>query len=211
MPTRPLLCQAHAWLACSFTSEWFRSEPGWVERCLPPIERAFELDENDSEVNRIHGVVCHLRRDFQQARFFHRRARDLNPNDSGIAAVCARFWSFDGDFDEACRCMEAAARPDPLMPWWQREIRGMVCYAADRHSEVVDEVERMARRSLWAATFEAASAAALGQRDKARHAVAQAQAIKPDLSSEWIGMALPFSEKSRADLFTARLREAGLA
>jgi hypothetical protein len=98
-----------------------------------------------------------------------------------------------------------------LLPWWQREIRSMVLYAGDRHPEVVHEVERMPRRSLWAATFEAASAAAIGHTVKAQHAVAHAKAIKPDIDAGWLGRALPFSQPSRAEAFTTRLREAGLS
>jgi TolB-like protein len=206
----PSYARAHAWHACSLTSEWFRSTPGWLDRCCPPIERAFELDENDPEVNRILGVIRHLQSEFQQARFFHERARDLNPNDAGIAAVCARFWSFDGNFEEAQRCIDAASRLDPLLPWWQREIRGMVFYAGERHGEVLTEVGRMPRRTLWSATFEAASASAAGETAKAEHALAHAKAIKPDVTADWLGRALPFSDKSRAELFTVRLREAGL-
>jgi adenylate cyclase len=206
----PNYARAHAWHACALASEWFRSDPGWIERCCPPVERAFELDENDPEVNRILGVIRHLQCEFEQARFFHRRARDLNPNDAAIAAVCARFWSLDGDVQEASSCMDAAARLDPLLPWWQREIRGMVFYAGDRHGEVIDEVARMPRRSLWAAMFEGASAAATGDIIKAKHAIAHAKAIKPDVTSDWIGIALPFSEAGRAQLFSARLHEAGL-
>jgi adenylate cyclase len=206
----PNYARAHAWHACALTSEWFRSGSDWIQPCCPPIERALELDENDPEVNRILGVIRHLQSEFEQARFFHHRARDLNPNDAGIAAVCARFWSFDGNFVEASKCMDAASCLDPLLPWWQREIRGMVYYAGERHGEVVDEIARMPRRSLWAATFEAASASAMGDTSKARHAIAHAKAIKPDVTSNWIGMALPFSDASRADLFTERLQQAGL-
>ena len=106
--------------------------------------------------------------------------------------------------------MEAVSRLDPLLPWWQREIRGMVLYAGERHGEVVDEIARMPRRSLWAATFEAASASAVGDTDKAHRAIAYAKAIKPDVTSNWISMALPFSDATRADLFAARLQQAGL-
>jgi adenylate cyclase len=206
----PSYARAHAWHACALASEWFRSDSGWVDRCCPPVERAFELDENDPEVNRILGAIRHWQCAFEQARFFHRRARDLNPNDAAIAAVCARFWSLDGDVEEASRCIEAAARLDPLLPWWQREIRGMVFYAGDHHRQVVAEVERMPRRSLWSAMFEAASASAMGDVAKARHAIAHARAIKPDVTADWIEIALPFSEAQRAELFTARLHKAGL-
>jgi TolB-like protein/Tfp pilus assembly protein PilF len=206
----PNYARAHAWHACALASEWFRSDPGWVDRCRPPVERAFDLDENDPETNRIIGSIHHLKREFEQARFFHRRARDLNPNDAFIAAVSAKFWSLDGAVNEAGLCIDAASRLDPLVPSWQREIRGVVLYAGDRHDEVIGEVERMPRRSLVAALFEGASAAAVGDFAKARHAVAHATAIKPDLSAAWVGMALPFGDAARGEVFGARLREAGL-
>jgi adenylate cyclase len=206
----PCYARAHAWHACALVNEWFRSESGWLDRSRPSVERAIELDENDPEANRVLGVICHLHQQFEQARFFHLRARELNPNDVGIAAVCARFWSLDGDCEQASSCMEAASRLDPLLPWWQREIRGMVFYTGEHHPDVIDEIERMPRRSLSAAMFEGASAVAIGDIARARHAIAYAKAIKPDLTADWVGMALPFSEPERARLFTARLHEGGL-
>jgi adenylate cyclase len=121
----PTYGPAYAWRICA--SSWLPEFD--LEKEVPFIDRALELDPNNPEAQRIMGVVQMIKGDFDAARYHCQRAMELSPWDAYILARCAAFFTYNGQPDIALQVLGKATKLDPLLPVWCVEERGIAHFA----------------------------------------------------------------------------------
>jgi adenylate cyclase len=119
----PGYAQAFAWLACTLGQG---KSQGYYPEDIDPkatelIERARELDANDSEVYRILAAICTNKGEHKEAGINLERASALNPNDPKILNQRCESLIWQGRPDEGLMWLDAAKRRDPIMGerWWR--------------------------------------------------------------------------------------------
>jgi len=197
---------AYAWHVCSSS----RLPDFDAEKGFRYITRALELDENDAEAHRIMGSYQMSMGNFESAEHHHCRAMELNPSDAYIRSRTAAFYTFNRQPARALELIAEAETLDPLLPVWCLEEKGVALFNLARHDDAIAALNGLAFQTVRSRGYAAAAAMALGDGERARKALAEARAIRPDLTvSLMLGR-----EYYRDPEDTARLRgllvEAGL-
>jgi len=202
----PILCAAVGWTTLA----------GVRELPVAHINRALELDSEETWAHEALGVLadCCGRNDDAVRHF--RTALDLNPNLA--TARCNLGWVLvRGDrSEEALPCFELARklRTSPHDPWCAFELAGIgaVHYFAGRYLEAAKWARQsvQVRGILTAHRFLCASLAQAGQIDEARSAMRTLRQLRPEISITWIKQSLPtYAPRLMAHLLEG-LRKAGL-
>ncbi|MEX0923266.1 MAG: adenylate/guanylate cyclase domain-containing protein [Rhodovibrionaceae bacterium] len=197
---------AYAWHVCSASRL-----PGFdADKGFRYIQKALELDENDAEAHRIMGSYQVFMGDFELSEHHHCRAMELNPNDAYIRARSAAFYSFNHRPERALELIAEAETLDPLMPVWCLEEKGVALFNLGRYEEAIAALTALAFKTFRSRSYAAASAMALGDRERAGRFAAEALGIRPELTATL----LLSRENYRLAEDSARLRdwliEAGL-
>lgn len=208
----PVFALAHAWLACAFFSRtFFESDPTLVTRCWDAIQRAYALDDGQSEVHRIL-FAFHLQwKEFDKADFHAERALALNPNDDRIVCQVGELATYSGRPAEGERWLGRALRLNPHHQsprYWLRLARAL--YHQGRFDEALAAVRRETIPVPHQLTYLAAILARLGRRDEAAAVVQRILASDPRADVEALVRPLPYRRAEDAEQVAGALRLAGL-
>jgi adenylate cyclase len=178
--------------------------------CERRVHRALELDPNDPEANRIMGSIqMHLGR-FDSARRYHEKAMELSPSDAYIKGRSAAFYNFVGEPQRALQLLDEAAELDPFLHVWCVEERVATLYALSQYREAIASAVRLTFQTRRSRLYRAASHAALGEDMQARDVVAEAFAISPDLTGDYILAEETYRDSTITQTLVERLIRAGL-
>lgn len=169
---------AYAWHVCS--ASWLPDFD--VDKGFQYVSKALELDENDAEAHRIMGSYQMGMGNFESSEYHHCRAMELNPSDAYIRARTAAFYTFNHQPERALELITEAEALDPLLPVWCLEEKGIALFSVDRYEEAIAALNSLSFQTIRSRSYAAAAAMALGDRERARKAVAEAVVIRPDLS-----------------------------
>jgi len=173
-------------------------------------QRAVELDPNDPEANRIMGsILMHMGR-FDAARRYHEKAMEISPSDAYIKGRSAAFYNFVGEPQRALELLDEAAELDPFLHVWCVEERVATLYALGRFHEAIEAAVGLTIQTRRSRLYRAASHAALGEDMQARDVVAEAIAISPDLTSDYVLSAEGYKDSTITQTLIERLMRAGL-
>ena len=157
-----------------------------VKTGVSGVHRALELDPNDPEANRIMGSIqMHMGR-FDIARRYHEKAMALSPSDAYIKGRSAAFYNFAGEPERALELLDEAGELDPFLHVWCVVERVATLYALGRFREAIEAAVRLTIKTRRSRLYHSASDAALGEHILARDVVAEAIAISPDLTSDYV-------------------------
>jgi TolB-like protein/Flp pilus assembly protein TadD len=169
---------AYAWHVCSAS----RLPDFDVDKGFQYVTKAIELDENDAEAHRIMGSYQMGMGNFESAEHHHCRAMELNPSDAYIRSRTAAFYTFNGQPERALELVAEAETLDPRLPVWCLEEKGVALFNLGRFEEAIAALNGLAFQTPRSRCYAAASAMAGGDEARARKAVAEAIAIRPDLT-----------------------------
>jgi adenylate cyclase len=154
-------------------------------------ERAVQLDDNSALAHTALGRVHQMQGVQDYAISECKTAVKLNPNLALAHHELGFVLNHAGHFDEAVHCHDMAIRLSPNDPsrWNFHLLKSLAQFGAGNFHDAVDsahEASRLRPTAFWPFTFEAGSLVALGQLDKARIAVREAIARKPDCTMSFL-------------------------
>jgi adenylate cyclase len=118
----PTYAAAWAWLAYAHWHDarflWVNEPEKALMRATEIAGRALALDDKLPEVHGILGVICMLRREYDEAIAAARRAVALDPNGAEASAILAFVLTWAGQPEEAIRAAERAIKFCPLHSAW---------------------------------------------------------------------------------------------
>tara|TARA_B100000315_G_scaffold246047_1_gene272877 strand:- start:6394 stop:7926 length:1533 start_codon:yes stop_codon:yes gene_type:complete len=207
--------RAYGWKACTLAQGVFKgfTEITHVENqevTIPLLEKAWELDKNDSEVCRILGAINIRKGKLEEAQKFLERGLELNPNDSRIISANAGLLTWLGRPEESLELLHEAERLDPsgVGGWLQRF--GTAYFSNREYAKSAQWFERVPILSVHEYAFLAAAQAHLGAAEQAKE---HAECII-DLDSEFtittFVAALPYVEDEDREHLADGLRKAGV-
>ena len=92
------------------------------ERCLPPIEKALELDDSLPEAHYNYAIhMIWLRYNWEEGDAAFQRAIDLNPSYAQARLLYSHYLTLTGRIEEGTEQMQLALELDPLNPF----VRGL--------------------------------------------------------------------------------------
>jgi len=196
----------YAWWVCSASHlPDFDSDKG-----LRYVKKAIELDENNAEAHRIMASYQIWLGNFDAAEHHLCRAMALNPSNAYIRARSADFYTFSHQPERALELIAEAEALDPFLPVWCLEEKGIALFNLGKYEEAISALDKLAFQTFRSRSYAAACAAALGDRKRARNAVAEAVSISPDLNVSRLMSAEHYRYPDDADRLRTLLIEAGL-
>jgi adenylate cyclase len=205
---------AHALLALMLYAEWGADTTGSdaaLDRAFELAKRAVALDENESMCQFMLGLVLLMRRSFDLAEQYHRRAVEMNPNNPQHLADMGSLLVYLGRPDEGLEWLTKARRVDPYFaPAWYWHQLGFAHLTARRYDEAIKAFERSATLPYWVRGYIAACHAQLGRMAQAKEWAAQALRLKPDFSATRNALKEPFKHQRDLDHLLDALRKAGI-
>jgi adenylate cyclase len=182
----PLFASAYAWKACTLGQAWgseFRPRtPELFQQMIQLVERATDIDENDTECHRIMCRIALIQAKYARSEHHLECALALNPNDPRLVVQRGINLTFLGDPEAAIPWIERAMRLDPFSAhrYYLDMVRAL--FMAKRPAEAIVVLERTARTHWEHYLWLAACHAATDQQISAHQAGQQAVALRPNLS-----------------------------
>lgn len=207
----PAYALAYAWLSCAlFQRTMFDPDGSLVTRCLDEIQRAYALDDGESEVHRILGAFHLEWKDFEKAENHHERALALNPNDDRIVCQYGDLVTYCGRPEEGEQWVRRAMRLNPYtMPrYWLRLARAL--YHQGRFEEALAALHREAVRVPHHPTYLPATLARLGRCREARAVVGKLETGGARVTIADLTQPLPYRRPEDLQAVVEALRLAGV-
>jgi adenylate cyclase len=204
---------AHAWLACGLgqaMSLGIDDVAPLLERAEEEVERARQLDENESECHRILAQIFILRHNLARARSHQERALFLNPNDDRSVCAMGTILTLSGDAKEGELLVRKAMRLNPYHPenFWFHLARAL--FHRGKPTEALDALRNITRPKVRELAYGAAAGAGLGDSEATERRVQALEAAAPDFDAAAYVESVPYElEADRTALLDA-LRAAGL-
>ena len=205
---------AHASLAASYFRKWeddASKSDTKLEEALNLAKRAVELDKNESSCFSILGQAYLLRRSFDSALQYSRRAVEMNPNSQWNIADMAIVLMYVGQAKEALVWYNRAKEIDPYFdpPWYWREM-GSAYMLLHRYEEALAVFGYSHIRPYSIAAHMAGCYARLADIDNAGVSANECLIMKPDFSIAHYMTKQPFKNPADAANLAESLRMAGL-
>ena len=182
----PLFASAYAWKACTLGQAWgseFRPRtPELFQQMIQFVERATDIDENDTECHRIMCRIALIQAKYSKSEHHLECALALNPNDPRLVVQRGINLTFLGAPQAAIPWIERAMRLDPFSAhrYYLDMVRAL--FMAKRPAEAIVVLERTARSHWEHYLWLAACHAAADDQSAAHQAGQQAVALRPNLS-----------------------------
>ena len=211
----PKYAHAHAWKACITGQAWtygWNDDVAALEQTIEnELELALQLDENDSDVQRVLAALHLIRNNFDKSQFHQQRALSLNPNDDLIVVQQGELLTWIGDPESGIAWIQKAMRLNPFHPprFWNH--LGRAYFVALRYAEAVEAFKRIAAPDQFHHAYLAACYARLGDASAARTHAGEALRLNPGFS--WSATLVPVLHyKRESDLAHHResIEKAGL-
>ncbi len=211
----PDFALGYAWLAWAQVIEVFM---GWSETPEETVGLAFELAQTAISLDPSLDVArwalggAYLAAlDSAQSLVEIERALELNPNNADILADTAWPLAYLGRADEGIANVERAMRLNPYYPEWYLWSLGTGQFFAKRYADAIATFNRMTSHNIHSRTLLAASYARIGETERARAEIADAQKLDPDASLTSFAAWRPlFTRQEDFDHYLDGLRKAGL-
>ena len=210
-----------AWthLVASRALGWSHSPFESFKKTVEISQKVLALDESDSDVRALLGVVCLRQKRYEQAIIEGEKALALGPTNAQAHVILAASMNTVGRFDEAIKLVKKAMRLHPYYPAYYLIWLGSAYRMTGRYDEALTVYKQLLDRSLKgeypasrAHLFLAEVYAELGQGEKARTHAAEVLRLKPKFSLGVVSKIGTYTYKDPAHLERRvnALRKAGL-
>jgi len=149
---------------------------------LEMASSAVQMDNDDSRIHWILGMIKGASGDFKGEEQHYQRAMELNPNDANVIASSGAHCAFLGRSDEGIDRIRRAMRLNPYHPEWYWIDLGIVFYMARRYEDAIEAYCHRTKPGHWVLSRLAACYAQMGRMEEAAAVAAQVLRIKPDFS-----------------------------
>jgi len=212
-----------AWVRLAWThlvaSRYSQSPSESFKKTVEISQKVLALDESDSDVRALLGVVCLRQKRYEQAIIEGEKALALGPTNAQAHVILAASMNTVGRFDEAIKLVKKAMRLHPYYPAYYLMWLGSAYRMTGRYDEALTVYKQLLDRSLKgeypasrAHLFLAEVYAELGQGEKARTHAAEVLRLKPKFSLGVVSKIGTYTYKDPAHLERRvnALRKAGL-
>lgn len=201
---------AHAWLACAYgqaMSLGFENRDRLLEQAEEEVERARDLDENESECHRILAQIYLLRQDLRRARAHQERALFLNPNDDRSVCAMGTILTLSGEPAEGEELIRRSMRLNPYHPenyWFHL---GRALFHQGRAGEALAALREVTRPKLRERAYRSACAV---REDPAgaRKEISRLLSEHPGFDPESYAATIPYRRSEDREALLAALRTA---
>lgn len=210
----PDYAHAHAWKACVLGQSWIRGyrkeSDGVLGLVQDALQRAYAIDENDSECHRILAAWNLMRNNHDKVAYHQERGLKLNPNYDLIVVQQGELLTWLGQGKEAAEWIRRAMRLNPYHPerFWQH--LGRALYVAGDYAAALEAFARLSDSDFSVKAFCAACHAELGDAASAARVTADLLAGNPSFASHIFVQTLPFKHDADRNRLRASLEKAGL-
>lgn len=186
-----------------------------VARAQQSAQRAVAADNRNPTAHHVLGIVLAQFGQHEQAMAAQRRSLQLNPYNPQAQGELARLIAFGGgDANEVVTLADSALRASPTDPhdWLWLRSKSIALLLAGRPAEALQQArEATARRPdyFFLHLLVAACAAAAGDMDAARTALAQGQDMNPRYGLKGLRLGHPFTREADMQRFVDALQLAG--
>jgi adenylate cyclase len=198
-----------AWVRLAWTHVVSR-RPGWSESGSESLEKAFEisqkvlaLDDSDSDVRALLGLVYRLQGQYEQAIIEGERSIELGPTNAQAHVLLSVTMNYVGRFDDAIELVKKAMRLHPYYPAYYLQWLGAAYRMTGRYEEAIIVYKQLLERSLkgdyislGAHLFLADVYAEVGLEKEARYHAAEVIKIKPNFSLESVNKVSTYQYKN---------------
>jgi len=205
---------AHALLALMLYHEWDVDMSGsnaLLDQAFELAKEAVVLDENESFCHFMLGQGHLMRRSFNLAEQYHRRAVEMNPNNPEHLADMGGLLVFLGRPNEAIEWLEKVRRVDPYFgPAWYWVQLGRAYFTTQRLDEAIRAFEQSPTMPFKTWAYLAACHVQMGSFDRAKECVAETLARKSEFSVRVFADKEPYKNLADLSLLLDSLRKAEL-
>ena len=210
---QPDLARAHAWHSCALASSTPRLNDEFISNNLRQVQKALELDPNESEAHRIAAAIYMHQRIFDKMKHHAERALYLNPNDAHIKVKCGDMFSYLGDGPQAKTLALEAMRLNPYHPGWYWQSLGLAEYVSGDFEQAIASFRKVNEPTQIGLVYECAARVAIGDMDGATNAARELMKIAGDIGIGYYAENKPFAlhkERKMTEDLCSRLSEAGV-
>jgi adenylate cyclase len=182
----PDYAHAYAWRGCILAQTWVYGwcedqDATWAEVAVS-LEKAFSLDQNDSDVHRVLAAIGISRDDLTKARYHQERALELNPNYDLVVVQMGELLTWLGNPEEGIEWIRKAMRLNPHHPerFWSH--LGKAHFTARQYTEAIEAFMRLSAMDNSQHAFLAASYGWLGDRTAAAAHIDRTRVLEPQFS-----------------------------
>jgi len=204
----PTYAVAHAWLACGLGQAmvWGLDEHAkLVDRAQAAAERGLELDENESECNRILAQVFLTRGDLRRSLHHQERALFLNPNDDRSVCSMGEILTFAGRPKEAEEWVRQSLRLNPYHPqrYWTHLARALL--HLERFDEALSVFDKIGRPRMDDLAYSVVASIRIGERSNIDRTVNALVIAFPGFDAASFVDGLPYERAQDRDLVLCAL------
>jgi adenylate cyclase len=210
----PNYAHAHAWRACTlgqaFVNGYSKDPQATFNEVVAEMQKALQLDSNDSDVHRLFAAVNIANGDFDKVAFHQQRALSLNPNDDLIVVQQGEMLTWIGQPEEGIVWIEKAMRLNPYHPerFWNHLARAY--FVARRYAEAITALGHLTAPDHLHHALLAASYAANGDEASARRHAAEVLKREPGFRVEKYMRTQHYKRKEDREHHYDALRKTGL-
>ena len=201
-----------AWVRLAWTHV-VAGRPGWSQSPSESLEKAFEIsekvlamDESDSDVKALSGLVCLLKDQYEQAIFEGEKSIKLSPTNAQAHVLLAVTMYNVGRFDDAIELVKKAMRLHPYYPAYYLQWLGGAYRMTGHYDDAIGVYKQLLERSIkgefpitGAHLFLAEVYAESGRENEGRIHLAEVLKLRPK-----------FSIKDVTKIRTYRFKDSGL-
>jgi TolB-like protein/Tfp pilus assembly protein PilF len=172
-----------AWLYRGEFTHGFNPRPDPLGRSLAAARRAIEADPSNPIAHAALASALFCRRDFAAFRTAAQRALALNKLEGYATAYLGLQIAFAGDWEQGCALAERATQLNPNHPGWYWLPLAINAYRQSDGARALQYALKVNMPGLWIAQLTLVLIyCLLGDMDRARSAVRDLLALRPDLA-----------------------------
>jgi serine/threonine protein kinase/tetratricopeptide (TPR) repeat protein len=210
-PDRADCWAALSWLYRAEFSPGFNSRPDPLDRALAAARRAIELAPSSQLAHASLACTLFFRREFSSFRPAAQRALALNRMEGYITAYVGQLIAYSGDWEAGCELAERATQLNPNHPGWYWLPMVWNAYLQRDGRRALEFAVKINMPGLWTAQLTLATVySRLGETARARSAVQDLLAIRPNFAAQVQEELAKLWQPELANQVLADLRTAGL-
>jgi serine/threonine protein kinase/tetratricopeptide (TPR) repeat protein len=192
-------------------AQGFNAGPNPLDRALASAQRAVDLAPTHALGHYALATVYFFRKEKVPFRAAMERALALNPMDGSVLAYLGLLTARSGEKERGCEMVDSAMRLNPNYPGWFHIASFDKAFCQGKYAEAMEAIARINMPGYF--HVHAARAAALGQlgqTEKARQAVRDLLALRPDFAAAARQEYSKWYEPNEVERLIEGLRKAGL-
>jgi adenylate cyclase len=192
---------------------WSESRQNSFDKATEIANKVLSIYDKSSSANNLLGDIHLMKREYEKADIYYKKALDLAPSSSNIQAARGFALNYLGKPQEAIKHFKIAMRLSPFYPPWYLSHLGLSYHLTGQYEEAIETLKKGVERRPNVAFPHVRLVAVysdLGREQDAQAQAAEVLKIQPDFSIESYARANPFKDTAAIEYRKELLRKAGL-